>query len=106
MRGSDSEGGGTTTNYRRLDEVAGSDRDELTGLPSLRCVTRSLPQAKGASHGPCCDRSRFEEIANLRAQCGRADHRGEALGYGGAERVPGEKAEEPGDRGDVRRHLA
>ena len=53
--------------------MAGSDRDELTGLPSPR--TRSfLPQTKGASHGPCCYRSGCEEIANL-----RAEQRGEIL---------------------------
>jgi len=53
--------------------MAGSDRDELPGLPSLKRVTRSLPQAKRASHGPCCDRSGREEIANLRAGRRRAD---------------------------------
>src|SRR6476646_9324888 len=63
--------------YCRLDEMAGSDRDELTELPSLKRVTRSLPQAKGASHGPCCDGSGREEIANLRAGRRRADSRGE-----------------------------
>jgi hypothetical protein len=94
-------GGG---NIRRLDEVAGSDRDELTGLPSPRCLTRSfLPQAKGASHGPCCYRSGLEEIADLRAERRRADRGGEALGYGAAEGVPGNETEEPGRRGDVRR---
>src|SRR5213078_3935763 len=51
----------------RLDEVAGLDRDELTGVPSLRsCVLEA--RTKEASHGTSCDRSRWEGIPNLRAQ--------------------------------------
>src|SRR5262245_13929382 len=61
-----------------------------------------MPQTKGASHGPCCDRSGREEIANLRAERRRRDRRGETLGYVGPQALPGGTTEESGDRGDVR----
>jgi len=89
----------------RLDEVAGSDRDELTGYRRSGITRSFLPQTKGASHGPCCYRSGREEITDLRAQRRRADRRREAVGYLRPEAVPGRATGEPCGRRDVCRSI-
>src|SRR4051812_3324927 len=48
----------------RMDEVAGSIRDELTNNRRSG-LTRSEPQTKGASHGPYCDRLGRKGIPGL-----------------------------------------
>src|SRR3989441_11375408 len=86
----------------RLDEVAGLDRDELTGYRRSRgCV---LETRKEASHGTSCDRSRWKGISNLRAEQRRPDRGRAAVSERGAAWGTGEPAPESRRGRDVQRN--
>src|SRR6266852_8271435 len=53
----------------RLDEVAGSSSDELTGYRRSG-ISALEAQGGGTSHGPLCDRFGWKEIPGVRAQPG------------------------------------
>src|SRR2546425_11642357 len=53
----------------RLDEVAGSSSDELTGYRRSRTAALEA-QEGGTSRGPLCDRFGWKEIPGVRAQPG------------------------------------
>src|SRR2546425_12467717 len=87
----------------RLDEVAGLDRDELTGYRRSRgCV---LETRKEASHGTSCDRSRWKGISNLRAEQRRPDRGRAAVSDRGAAGVSGEPSPESRRGRDVQRSI-
>src|SRR5262245_29699523 len=83
----------------RVDEVAGPDRNEVT-ISCLSTVTRSEPQAKEASHEPCCDRSRLQAIADLHPSARRHGSGGTANRDVHRAGLFAEPATEPDHRGD------
>jgi len=82
--------------------VAGLPPHELTGYRrSIRDALKAHAE-KETSHGPYCDRSRFEGITGLRPNERGPDPRGAAGGDSLARQIPGRATAEPGGAGGLR----